>query len=151
MSALVQLHLAKQALPAAIVAFVLIVATPVDASSDRLLHMRCTWRKVTDMKTFKTEPVSGTADFFYDPISDLTGTMMKDGFIHPFVAGTRDNLIEGAAHYQEEGAPAEQRVEINRRSGAIMYLMKTPKETRVLEGVCVRISGPDFGQEIGPQ
>ena len=133
-------------LPAVVVAFVMASVTPVMAANENLLHVRCTWKNVTDMKTLKTEPLSGTTDFFYEPISDLTGTMTKDGFDHPFVAGTRDNLIEGIAHYQEEGAPAEQRVEINRYSGAIMNLIKTGKAIRVHEGSCDRISGPDFGQ-----
>lgn len=113
--------------------------------ADNLLHIRCEWRKSTDMKTFQTTPKSGAVDFFYEPISDLTGTVRKDGFDPTFVAGTRDNLIEGIAHYTADGASAEQRVEINRYTGAIMNSIKTAKVAQVIEGECTRISGPDFG------
>ena len=133
----------------AIVMFVLLPAAfaqPV-AAAEGLLHVTCAWKKTTDMKTLKTEPMSGTTDFFYDPISDLTGTLTKDGFDHPFVAGTRDNLIEGVSHYQIDGVAAEQRVEINRYTGAIRNVVKTGTTAQALEGTCTRISGPDFGQK----
>lgn len=137
----------KQAMSIAILGFILAAVTPAVAGADNLLHVRCTWKKVTDMKTLKTEPMSGATDVFYEPISDLTGTMKKDGFDHPFVAATRDNLIEGIAHYQDEGGSAEQRIEINRYSGAIINSIKTSAVAQVLVGTCVRISGPDFGGE----
>lgn len=136
-----------KALTAAFVVFVMVPTAPAIAANENLLHVRCTWKKVTDMKTLKTEPMSGTTDIFYEPISDLTGTMTKDGFEHPFVAGTRDNLIEGMAQYQVDGANAEQRIEINRYSGDIMNSVRTATSAEVLQGNCTRISGPDFGQQ----
>jgi hypothetical protein len=135
-----------------ILAFMGLAVTSWPASAaDGLLHMRCDWQKTTDMKSLQTEKTSGSADFFYDPISDLTGTMRKEGFDSPFVAATRDNLIEGIAHYEADGSPAEQRVEINRYTGAIMNAIKTVKGSQVLEGTCKRISGPDFGAGTGDQ
>lgn len=113
--------------------------------AEGLLHLTCAWQKSTDMKTYRSEPLTGSIDVFYEPSSDLTGTMRKDGFDHPFVAGIRDKLIEGIVHYQADGAAAEQRVEINRYTGAIMNLIKTASGAQVLEGTCTRISGPDFG------
>lgn len=133
--------LLRAALPALIVTAFALPAF----GADNVLHMRCAWTKSTDMKTLQSEPLSGTTDFFYETISDITGTMSKDGFDHSFVAGIRDNLIEGVSHYQVAGAAAEQRVEINRYSGAIMNLVKTASKVQVLEGTCTRISGPDFG------
>lgn len=133
--------------PLAILA-ALTLATPVTAvASTGLLVMKCEWQKSTDMQTFKTESISGSVEFRYDPISDLTGTMMKEGFLHPFVASTGDRLIEGIAHYEIDGAPAEQRVEINRKTGAILNLIKTSKGTLALQGKCERISGPVFGEQ----
>jgi hypothetical protein len=130
-----------------ITAFMAVVAVSWPASAATgLLHVTCAWRKSTDMKTFESRPLTGQVDFFYDPISDLTGTMRKDGFDPSFVASTRDNLIEGIAHYEADGSAAEQRVEINRYTGAIMNWIKTVKGAEVLEGTCTRISGPDFGQ-----
>lgn len=140
-------HLAK-ALPfAAMLSLFATLAIPPDARAEGLLHLRCEWKKSTDMKTHVTTPHAGSTEFFYDPISDLSGTMRKEGFEPPFVAATGNNLIEGVAHYQVDGAAAEQRVEINRRSGAITNLIKTGKTAQVLEGKCIRISGPDFGQD----
>lgn len=151
MGAPLKLRLSRLPLPLAIFALAAGTFHPAAAGVEDLLHVRCVWKKVTDMKTLKTEPMSGTTDFFYEPISDLTGTMKKDGFDHLFVAGTRDNLIEGISHYDVDGTPAEQRVEINRYSGAIMNSVKTAATAQVLQGTCTRISGPDFGQDSGGQ
>lgn len=131
---------------AAVAAIAAALALPA-SGAEGVLHMRCAWKKVTDMKTLQTKPQPGGTDFYYSPASDLTGTMTKDGFDHPFVAGIRDRLIEGVAHYQAEGVAAEQRVEINRYTGAIKNLVMTATSTEVLEGTCTRISGPDFGQQ----
>ena len=135
-----------------LLAFVMLVLLPAAfaqplAAAAGLLHVTCTWKKTTDMQTLNTEPTFGTTDFFYDPISDLTGTLTKDGFDHPFIAGTRDNLIAGVSHYQADGVPAEQRVEINRYTGAIKNFVKVGTTVQVVEGTCTRISGPAFGQK----
>ncbi len=136
-----------------LVALVALTLMPPAAAmaSTGLLVMKCEWKKSTDMQTFKTESTAGGAEFRYDPISDLTGTMMKEGFAYLFVASTGDKLIEGIAHYEIDGAPAEQRVEINRNTGAILNLIKTSKGTMALQGTCTRISGPAFGEKPDAQ
>jgi len=121
------------------------------AEIEGLLRMKCEWQRSTDMKTLQSETISGSTEFIYDPISDLTGTMTKEGLASPFVASTGDTLIEGIAHYSDDGAPAEQSVEINRNTGAILNMIKTAKGVRALEGVCTRISGPTFGTEAEGQ
>ena len=135
-----------------IVACIGVTVTSWPASAaDRLLHLRCDWQKSTNPGSTKTEKISGSVDFFYDPISDLTGTMRKEGFDPSFVAAIRDNLIEGIAHYEAEGSPAEQRVEINRYTGTIRNAIRTAKGVQLLHGTCRRISGPDFGGNAGGQ
>ena len=137
----------KTALTGMLIATFSMLGAPPATAAGNLLHMSCDWTRSTDMKSYRTVPASGTTDFFYEPISDLTGTMRKDGIDETFVAGVRDKLIEGIVHYKVDGSPAEQRVEINRHSGAIMNLIKIGDAATVLEGKCRRISGPDFGQE----
>lgn len=134
-------------LPAAMVALFAAAFYPPLARAEEPLHMTCAWKQSTDMKTYRTTPASGTTDFFYDPVSDIAGTMRKEGFDPPFVASTGNNLIEGVAHYEADGAAAEQRVEINRRTGDIKNLIKTATAAQVLEGKCIRVSGPEFGQD----
>ncbi len=139
-------YLMTQRISALAFALVAIACGTPAMAAEGVLHLRCDWKKLTDMKTLQAQPLSGSVDVFYDPISDLTGTMTKSGFDGSFVAGVHDKLIAGVAHYQADGAAAEQRVEINRYTGAIMNLVRTATTAQVLEGQCTRISGPDFGQ-----
>ncbi|MCX6848279.1 MAG: hypothetical protein NTY98_05115 [Verrucomicrobia bacterium] len=131
---------------------VLVFPTPVPAlASTGLLIMKCEWQRSTDMQTHNTVNAFGSVEFRYDPIGDLIGTMMKEGFSHPFIASTGGKLIEGRAQYEVDGAPAEQRVEINRYTGAITNFIMTSKGIVVLQGKCTRISGPDFGTQPDAQ
>lgn len=125
-------------------------AVPAHAT-EGVLRVKCEWRQSTDMQSLRTEKVTGSSEFIYDPVSDLTGTMAKEGLDASFVATTRDNLIEGIAHYAVDGEAAEERVVLNRRTGEIRNIVKRSKSARLLEGTCIRISGPVFGQETDGQ
>lgn len=122
------------------------VSLPASAT-EGVLRVRCQWHSDTDLKGFATKDLAGTLELTYEPSSDLTGTMIKEGLTAVFVAATRDNLIEGVAHYVVDGATAEERIELNRNTGVILNVIRTPTSAHLLRGTCVRLSGPDFGKD----
>lgn len=121
-------------------------ASPVHAT-EGVLRVKCAWQHDTDIKSMQTRDITGNAEFTYNPINDLNGSMTKEGLKATFVAATRDNVIEGIAHYVADGVAVEERVELNRRTAEIWNTIKTAKGGHLLRGTCVRLSGPDFGKE----
>ena len=133
-----------------IVLAVALVTNAADmASADDLLTLKCDWIKSTNLKTAYVERVSGSSMYTYEPLSDITGLIKKEGFNETFIAGMKDKYIEGSVHYKENNMSFEQHVQINRNTGVIRSFVQSAKERVLLEGKCIRVSGPSFGGEPG--
>lgn len=123
----------------------LAAGAPAFASTEGVLRLQCSWRSSTDLQNLHVEKLTGSFTLVYDPMSDISGTITKEGLNETFVSGIRDRFIAGSAYYKEGGLPVEQHIEINRNTGAIKNVIKKGGSDTLLEGRCTRVSGPSFG------